>query len=410
MTGHDQESRRGEGEALPSTPLGLSSEGYQSARDFSEHSMHVMHVIDSLSVGGAERMLVEIANRTVKDGHRVAVCVTRDGTALAADLRPEVRLIVLRRKTRCDMGPLIRLARIISLWQVDVLHAHGRSTFSLLALARTIGLLRLPIILHDHFGVVEIDTSTPAWFRLWGKHQLSHYVGVYARLAEWAIRAGVPRGRVVVIENARSLERMRRAEPVDIREMYGISDEELIGVAVCGLREEKGIDVLLDAVARLANTRPVSIIVIGGERDQAYARACYQRCADLGLSDRVRFVGEHRNVPGLLPGADFALMPSRSESGPLVLIEYAMCGLPFVSTRVGSIATRMAGLGLPGFVEPNDPVAFAEAIVQLVNLSPQARRQRGELGKIVAQRLFDIDVVIEDWYKVYQHAAGGAHI
>ena len=46
--------------------------------------MNILHIIDSLAVGGAERVLVELANQAARDGHRVAVCVTRSETTLAA--------------------------------------------------------------------------------------------------------------------------------------------------------------------------------------------------------------------------------------------------------------------------------------------------------------------------------------
>src|SRR5262245_34387667 len=118
--------------------------------------MHVMHVIDSLCLGGAERMLVDIANATAADGHRVSACITRDGRDLANELRPDVPLWVLARQKRFDWTALKQFASIIQEQKVDLLHAHGRSTFSFAATVRTFGLIRTPILLHDHYGQIEI--------------------------------------------------------------------------------------------------------------------------------------------------------------------------------------------------------------------------------------------------------------
>src|SRR5262249_9007541 len=123
--------------------------------------MHVMHVIDSLCLGGAERMLVDIANATVADGHRVSACITRDGRDLANELRPEVHLWVLARQKRLEWAALKQFAAIIKEHKVDLLHVHGRSTFSFAATVKTLGLIRIPILLHDHYGQIEIDTSVP---------------------------------------------------------------------------------------------------------------------------------------------------------------------------------------------------------------------------------------------------------
>src|SRR3569623_2355422 len=95
--------------------------------------LHVLHVVDALALGGAERMLVESANRTVFDGHRVSVCVTRSGIELAARLDPRSDLLVLGRQKKLELSPLVRLVRWIRATDDDAIHCHGRSSFSLIA-------------------------------------------------------------------------------------------------------------------------------------------------------------------------------------------------------------------------------------------------------------------------------------
>lgn len=373
----------------------------------STKTLRIIHVIDSLAVGGAERMLVEIVNRTSADGHRVSVCVTRSAANLAYSLRPEVPLEVLGRSRRFDMHSILRFASFVAASQACVIHTHGRSSFSFVVFAKSLGLIRQPIALHDHFGRIEIDDSVPNWFQLWGRHFVGHYVGVYSKLADWARRAGIPERRISVIENALDLEPIIQAASIDLYERFGISRDHLVGAVIGGLRREKGIDFLLDALARIHVKRPFTILIVGAERDKEYTRLCYEKCHALGLYDTVRFVGESLEVPGLLKGVDFALLPSRSESGPLVLIEYIACGLPFVATCVGAISQRIAGLGVPGFVAANDPTAFAEALQTLLSLPTEQRYLRGELGRSIAMRYYDIKNVIEDWYSVYHSAIGG---
>src|SRR5262249_47532662 len=104
--------------------------------------MHVMHVIDSLCLGGAERMLVDIANATVSDGHRVSACITRDGRDLANELHPAVHLWVLARRKRFEGTALKQFAAIIKEHKVDLLHVHNRSTFSFAAVVKTLRLIR----------------------------------------------------------------------------------------------------------------------------------------------------------------------------------------------------------------------------------------------------------------------------
>lgn len=373
------------------------------ARWIDVKKIHIMHVIDSLDLGGAERMLVEIANSAAADGHEVSVCVTRSGCALADTLRPGIRLWVLGRRNRFDWPAIGRLAALVRDQRVDVLHVHGRSTFSLLALTKSAGLIKAPIVLHDHCGI-ELDASVPLWFRFWAKRWASHYVGVYAKLAAWAEVAGISREKTSVIDNALDLSRIQQAVPLDLRKEFGIEDDVPVGIVVGGLRRNKGIDLLLEAVAQSSYCRAAKILVVGGARDEMYAQACRAQSASLGLGDNVIFVGERSDVPNLLRGADFALLPSRSESGPLVLIEYLASGLPVVSSYVGGIARQVADRGVPEFVAPNDAAAFAKALDRLLSLSPGKWRERGKLGQEIALRNFDIRQIMPQWYKVYAAA------
>ena len=367
-----------------------------------------MHVIDGLRLGGAERMLVDLANASAENGHEVSVCVTRTEAELGSELHPGVPLWILGRRKRFDWPAMRRFAAKIRDEKIEVLHAHQRSTFAFLAVLKTLGMLQVPIVLHDHYGQIEIDTSVPAWFRFWGRFFIGHYVGVYARLAEWAAASGVARTRIDEIGNAQDLRRLAQAPAKDLRREFSIRADELIGITVAGLRPEKGIHVLLAALARRESARPIKILIVGGTRDTAYVKQCRAQCASLRLEETVIFTDERADVPGLIKGADFALLPSISESGPLVLIEYLSGGLPFVATRVGDISNRVASLGVPEFVAPDDSGAFAQKLDRLLALSSDEWLRRKQLGTDVAQAHFDIRATLPQWYAVYQKAIRSA--
>lgn len=361
-----------------------------------------MHVIDSLAIGGAERMLVDIANQTAADGQSVSVCVTRSNAAadLRSGLHRDIPIHVLERKNRVEMAAFRKLARAVLKEQPHICQGHGRSTTAFLIAAKTLGLLRAKILMHDHYGLIETDESTPAWFRHWGRRLIWRYVGVCPKLGEWALRAGVDESKVRVIENAISLRsfggggdptlRLRWAEP-----------ERLLGVVVAGFRPEKGIDVLLRAVAASPLCRQARILVVGGYRVRGYYEECCRVRQELKLEDTVLFIGERPDIADLLRCADFAVMPARSESGPLSLIEFMASEVPFVATLAGGISRRVANLGLPEFVEPNAAKPIAEALDRLLSLPRAALRQRALDGREIAHRHFDIQRQISQWYEVY---------
>lgn len=362
-----------------------------------------MHVIDSLDRGGAERMLVEIANRASADGCSVAVCVTRSGEALAGSLSPEIALKVLHRKQRFDVPATLAFLRWVRQTQPQVAHVHGFSTLSYVALLKALRALRIPVVMHDHEGR-SIHSGCPRWFRHVGRKCVSQYVAVSKHLAEWAFNAGVARNRVSVIENALDLSPYRSAEPLDLRREFGLPTGVLVGVAVGNLRAEKGFDTLLDSVARSSCRERFVTLIVGGDLDPAYAARLREQRERLGLRDRVVFTGPRTDVPQLLKAADFAVLPSRCESGPLALIEHLATGLPFVATRVGWISEIVASLNVPEFVPGDDPAALGAALDRLVSMSPAERRERGLRGAAIAAERFEIGAVMPRWYQVYRSA------
>jgi glycosyltransferase involved in cell wall biosynthesis len=357
--------------------------------------MHVLHVIDSLGLGGAERVLVDLANRTVVDGHRASVCVTRTDTRRATELDPRVRLLVLGRTRRVSISAVRTLARWIRSNQVDVIHAHMRSTAANMLALRALRIVRAPIIFHDHYGSIELDRSVPRWFRLVHRYA-SLYVGVSDALRDWARAAGVPAERSITIGNAIDLAAFQAPRPAQLREELGIDGPVPLAIVVATLRRDKGIDVLLDALAQMRN-QGVRVAIAGADGEPAYAAECRRRAGA-----RVMFLGARSDVPALLHAADIGVLASRTESGPLVLAEYVAAGLPVVSTRVGNIGQRLAELGVQGFVPADNVGALASALDEVLDLTPEQRRSRGEAGRRLLGDAWDVRNVMSRWYEVYR--------
>jgi phosphatidyl-myo-inositol dimannoside synthase len=367
---------------------------------------HVMHVIDSLALGGAERMLVELANAAQADGYRLSVCVTRSESPLATELADGIELHVLRRRSRFGVRTALRFAEIVRSTGVDLLHAHGRSTCAYLTTLKGIGLLPAPILLHDHYGRIEMDGSVPAWLRYFGNRNVAGYVGVCPKHGEWARRARMPVDRTWVVPNALNQQRLLAARRLDLHQEFGISPGVPVGVVVGNLKPEKGILFLLDAIAASSRGRDATYLLVGREDDPGYAEQCRQRLAEHGLGRVIRFIGARSNVPEILRSADFSVLPSRSEAGQLVLLEAVLARLPVVATMVGEVPERLSRLGVEEFVSYGAVGDFAAALDALLELGPEERRDRGEAGAARASHELELSAVMPRWYEVYDSVLG----
>lgn len=136
------------------------------------------------------------------------------------------------------------------------------------------------------------------------------------------------------------------------------------------IRPEKGVEYLIEAVARLTTNRPWELWIVGPtEHYTEYRASLRQLATQRGLADRIHWGGHVKFGPDMFDlyrSADVFVLPSLSEGAPRVLIEARANGLPVVATRVGGIPSTVRD-GVDGLlVPPRDPDAIAAAIERLL--------------------------------------------
>lgn len=153
-----------------------------------------------------------------------------------------------------------------------------------------------------------------------------------------------------------------------------LPDTEEPRIAVVGrLSSEKGVDRFLDAMALVE--RPFQAAIVGDGPDGEELR---ERNRDLGLDDRVHFVGRMDPVGPVYRWADLVVIPSRSEGMPNVLLEAIQYGTPVVATDVGNIAEIIGGTGLGEVVTSGEPRSLSSAVSRV--LSRIGRESDGGAG------------------------------
>jgi glycosyltransferase involved in cell wall biosynthesis len=183
------------------------------------------------------------------------------------------------------------------------------------------------------------------------------------RLAEVVRREVAPRRVHVVPSGTRVFDAAPTARP---------------GVLFVGrLHRQKGLDTLVRALPLLPD--PVRVTLAGDGPERA---ALTRLAAELGVADRLAVTGflPHRAIPGLLAGADVAVLPSRYEELGTVLVEAMAAGRPVVAAAVGGIPELVRD-GVDGLlVPPGDPVALAGAIDRLI-ADPALAARLGASGR-----------------------------
>lgn len=372
--------------------------------------LNILMLNDSLAAGGAERVAVDLANSLHGDLHRVRFCSTRTGGTLVGSLRDDIELDILGRTSPWAIKPLLQLARIVDEHEIDVIHSHGRGSMKFVALARALRLVRAKHVFHDHFAAGALQSSATLDLRVPMQHQVDAYLGVDARLCAWACdMAGVDPERTYLVRSGVDLERFDDAAPIDLRERLAFDGDRFIVANIANFRPQKDHPTLFRAIAELPEDfqRRLLVVLVGSTTaDASYHASCMEMVQSLGIEGSVAVFGESDDAPGVLAAADAALLSSKNETGPLVVLEYMASGLPFIATDTGEITHAVRDLGVGFVTTPRDHRALADALTTLLTMSDEERQAMGSLGRQVAAETFDQRLVTRSVCQVYEVLLG----
>jgi len=193
----------------------------------------------------------------------------------------------------------------------------------------------------------------------------------------------------------------RQYNGFDLHELLGIPTSHRIGIMVGNLCEAKGFDLLVDACSKLRQDNPYCIVIVGKVPQSEYMETCFKKIQELGLSKSFIFVGQKTNPISWIKGGDFAVLPSRSESGPLVLLEYLACGLPFVAFNVGGISNKLNHHLSEYFVDPGNVNEFSIKLSHLIDFSEGDASKNKLLLQNSPIELFNIKNRVQDIEDIY---------
>lgn len=356
----------------------------------------VMHLTDTLEIGGAERMAVSLANSLSSSRFEPHLCTTRRTGPLSDMVALDVGQLALNRRTTLDVRALWRLVRYIRRHDIRILHAHGTAVF--IAAGASLFRPHPKVVWHIHYGRHAAEVSS-GWQYRTIRRRIKRSIAVSEALAGWANQIiGMPANSVTYIPNFSSTSTNGRG-PIELPGQPGARI-----VCVANFLPEKDHLTLIAAMERVVRVKPSThLLLVGGGSSSEWGRAVIERITRNGLGSNISLLGQRRDVVEILGAVDIGVLSSRVEGLPLALIEYGEAGLPVVVTSVGQcpdvVDSGNAGL----FVEPRDPDSLADALLRLLD-SPT---QRADLGNALRRRVserFNANNCVTSVYATYDQA------
>ena len=368
--------------------------------------MRVLWLTKGLEVGGIERLLCWSAAR--RDRSRFdceAAYVLGWAGTLAPDMAATgVAVHDLAARNDLDLAWLRRLRRLLLTDPFDVIHFHS---------PYVAGLGRLVVrSLPRRIRPAMVSTEHNVWSDYPAPSLALNAVTFTLDAAHVAVSEAVRRsiaGRLqthveVVLHGIPLAEtRSYRSGRAEARAELGAADGDVVVVTVANLRSQKGYADLL-AAARLVLDRglPARFVAVGRG---PLADELRQRCVDLGLGERFRFLGSREDAVHVLAGCDVFVLASHHEGGPLAVLEALATGLPVVATRVGVVPDVVTD-GVEGRLVPTHrPDLLAEAIGELV--IDGGRRAAMAAAAFALGEGLDIQQTVRRMEKLYLEVANG---
>ncbi len=333
--------------------------------------MKIMQITSGLDMNGATTHCLLLARELKQRGHEI-VFLCRPNSWIRERASAEGFEAVESDLHRWPADELRRISTYVQSRGVDVVHTH-------MSRAHAFG-----VLLRWKSGVPCVATAHSCLVQFhWMFNDLVIAVSDKARRFHESYNLVQPH-RIRTIRkfiDDQHIHRLPDHERREIRQSFGVGDQNLLLGAVGTVLPKKGQLHLIRALPQLLEQVPnAKLLVVGDLGPADYVSKVKGEAKALGVDSKIIWAGGRNDVSRIVPAMDVSVLASLEEDFPLAILEAMAASVPVVATDVGGVAecvsVRETGLLVP----PGDSDALARALASLA-ASPQTREAMGEAGR-----------------------------
>lgn len=365
----------------------------------------ILHVVRP-AAGGMKNHLLDLVRLTDQTRFDVTVVCPPD-TSLFNDLAAlgiktiPISLVGELSPTK-DYAVIKSLVKYLHTSGTTILHAHSSKGALVGRLAAA--LARTPVIVFTAHNSIFYE-QWPGW-----KKKLFATVERFlARFTDRIItvsdalkqelieREGLSSKQLTTIYNGIAVDKFAiKVDTIAVRRSMAIPELGPVIGTIARLAPQKGVSYFLKA-ASLLKEYQVNFMVVG---DGPLREELEQEASELGLQNRVTFVGRRENIPEILATLDIFVLPSVTEGLPLTILEAMAAGKPVVATRVGGVPEAILEGKTGLVVPPRDPEALAVALAGLLGERERLIKM-GNCGRKHVTERFAIQTMVDKTMELY---------
>lgn len=383
----------------------------------------ILHIIPSLTGGGAERQLVDVVSNTSGEEFSHLVCSLGEIDFFAEEIRKAGhRALIMGLKGKYPwLAAARRIHKVVREYQPNVLHSwlYNGDIVARLVKLRNYGIplvtsLQSPSYEPESIAAGGWSPTKVGLLRLvdagLGRIANQNYIACSKFVASSAERRlGIDPSRISVIYNSVDPTTLAcdPGEPERIREELGISADSFIYLGVGRLDAGKGFAHLIRSFRIVADEVPAARLVIVGSGP--FEDELQKLAVSVGLADRIVMPGRRRDIGAFLEMADAFVFPTRFEGLGIALIEAMSKSLPCIASKLPVleevIENEVSGL----LVEPNDEAEWTQAMLRTYK-SDDLRDRLGRAASEKVKSQFLSSVLMPQWEGAYRRISLGASV
>lgn len=322
--------------------------------------MKILQVIDSLSLGGSERMAVTMANAFARMGHESLLISTRSEGILKSQIEKSVCYWFLNKRSAFDLLAFIRLVRLIRKSRPDLVHAHSTSVFWCVLVKMF--LPKIKVIWHHHLGLSNLVKAKPRPLIVFLSRWFHGAIMVNERLLGWALlELKCDRSRIAYLENFSDMNTVFRDE-------HEFVSNGLRILHLANFRGQKDhINLIKSLLILKERNVPFRAYLVGSYIDKNISNKVKDLIIENDLIEQIIVTGPTDEIGKYAMQCNVGVLSSVSEGYPVSLIEYGSFGLYVVTTNAGQCEIILGKDKFGTVVPVSDPTAFADALQHVYN-------------------------------------------
>lgn len=354
--------------------------------------MRILYVITGLGLGGAEKVVCDLADQMSTLGHQVKIAYLT-GKVLVHPKNINVDIIPL------DLNNFYGLylaskkyKKLIQDFQPDVVHAHMVHA-NIFTRINRIGCAIPKLICTAH------NSNEGGILRMIA-YRLTNFLSDFnSNVSQEATESLISKGafnknNLTTVYNGIDLSKFKSFKTAK-------KNDEIMVLSVGRFNEQKDYPNLFRAIKILKDNSLIEKVKFYVAGDGDLRPYLEKTIKDFGINNNIILLGKRSDIPDLLNQADFFVLSSRHEGLPTVVIEAMACETFVVATDCGGSAEILGETGI--LVPPQNSEALAEALKHAVNKTPLEIQENNLKARQRVEELFSLEKSVENWLKIYRN-------